>query len=500
MPICNLWDTSGDAWMCTSIGLVQHLIRQDPRSVKRRGGAWNEIPIYYAIRYGATVEIIIWLAGEAGIEQLQHWRGHVESMLHVAVIYNRPFAIPFLLFACPDHVGRRFGSSKTPYQYAKKLKHQKCIKLLNYPEKTREEYVKDPSKPIEEYPFMKMISTLWDNSSLWQFTDLDHVKWLVNKALGSLLVRSGTYLCLPIWYAISCGGAADVVEWICLNTGLEHVSDLRSPCNGYTVMHLAVLNRHTHLIPYLLTIMPEAVNIKSKRDSKFGRSEGMTPLQYAKRMGNFTCFALISKLHKKYKAKSKLKMISDLCDDQNWPKTSLKHVKALLRNEPGALERAGGPLRSLPILYAIRFGGSLEVCRFICKQMGHENLKTWRGNYGWTLLHMVTFNKSFLLLPCILSIDPDAVAVKDNQGFTPIDLAKRYNLRVGLRLLQSPGKTISEYENEVAALPLAKETLGKQPRKKKKRRARPLTSVGRRRMINKLKRGAKYRISARTID
>ena len=49
-------------------------------------------------------------------------------------------------------------------------------------------------------------------------------------------------------------------------------------------------------------------------------------------------------------------------------------------------------------------------------------------------------------------------------------------------------------------LPLAKETLGKQPRKKKKRRARPLTSVGRRRMINKLKRGAKYRISARTID
>eukprot|EP00943_MAST-04B_sp_MAST-4B-sp1_P006398 g6398.t1 len=292
---------------------------------------------------------------------------------------------------------------------------------------------------------------------------------------ANLLQReSGEYICMPIMYAISWGAQADVVEWMCVCTGLEYVEDLLTPWNGYNPLHLAVFGNHFHLIPYLLTIMPESRHAKSTKDGKFGSGKGMTPLEYARRLGYKKCAKLMADLdrkHERQKCKPKITMINDFCDDSNWPQTSLKHCKAMLRKDPAALNRSGGSLRSLPILYAIRFKARLNVVKFICIQMGEEKVKSWRGDYGWTLLHLVTFNNSIAILPYILYINPQAINVKDNQGFKPFDIARRYNHHVCAQLLGNPDKAISTYKSMTAELEIEKlhglEGRGKERNKKK---------------------------------
>ena len=134
---------------------------------------------------------------------------------------------------------------------------------------------------------MEKVATLWDNSSDWAASDLDHIKCLYKQGIKTtkqnlLHLQSGDYVCVPGIYAISWGARADVVEWICVATGLEYIADYRTPCHGYNPLHLCVLNNHYHLVPYLLTIMPNARHIKSKRDGKFGGNVGLSPLEYAR--------------------------------------------------------------------------------------------------------------------------------------------------------------------------------------------------------------------------
>ena len=323
-----------------------------------------------------------------GRTKMQNWHGDKLgniTLLQVAVIYNRASLIPFLLSVCYDNPST--ASIHESKRYAKQHKHYECVKLLNYPDITINEFRSCPEKNIKKYPFMEKVATLWDNSSDWAASDLDHIKWLYKQGIKTtkqnlLHLQSGDYVCIPGIYAISWGARADVVEWICVATGLEYIADYRTPCHGYNSLHLCVLNNHYHLVPYLLTIMPNARHIRSKRDGKFGRGIGLSPLEYARRLKYHKCASSMAKLDKKKgkkKARAARKMISDLCDDLHWRKTTVKHCKALLRKDPDALKRKGGPLRSLPIFYAIRFKAALPVVHFICSEMGEDIVVSWRG-------------------------------------------------------------------------------------------------------------------------
>ena len=513
MPISNLWDTTPDAWYWSDVSIVIKLLSRHTRNILTRRGPFHAIPIYYAIRYSASLEIVQYLGSQMGLQQMRDWRGYKlndMTLLHIAVIYRQPKLIPYLLYCTYGHENPEFprNNMRNPKSYAKKLKHFKCLKLLNDPTKTIAEYKDDPTKSIDNYTFMKKIATLWDNSSAWAFTDLKHVKALYDSGIKTirhvnlLQIESGDYICMPVLYAISWGVPADVVEWMCVCTGLEYVEDLRSPWNEYNPLHLAIFGNHSHLIPYLLSIMPGARHIKSKKDGKFGSGKGMTPIEYARRLRYSKCLSLMMKLDKKYernKDKPKIVMINDFCDDSNWPQTTLKHCKAMLRKDPVALTRAGGSLRALPILYAIRFKARLDVVKFICMGMGIDKVKTWRGTYDWTLLHLVTFNDSIAILPYILSLNPDAINIKDDQRFKPIDIARRYNHHVCAQLLKYPDKTIENYKIMAANVELENErkkdeikkkkemlmmmsTKKKKLKKKKKKiKIRPLTAIGARR-------------------
>ena len=74
------------------------------------------------------------------------------------------------------------------------------------------------------------------------------------------------------------------------------------------------------------------------------------------------------KLDKKYernKDKPKIVMINDFCDDP----IATNNIETLCYARSSALARAGGSLRALPILYAIRFKARLDVVKFICMGM-----------------------------------------------------------------------------------------------------------------------------------
>ena len=79
--------------------------------------------------------------------------------------------------------------------------------------------------------------------------------------------------------------------------------------------------------------MPNARHIKSKRDGKFGGGVGLSPLEYARRLKYQMRLKNGQTRQKegKKKARAARKMISDLCDDLHWGKTTVKHCRALPR-------------------------------------------------------------------------------------------------------------------------------------------------------------------------
>ena len=74
MPITSLWSASGD-WLFSNVSHVQRLVDRQPRSVHTRGGVWNAVPVYYAIRYGGNRDIVIFLGSKMGRTQMQNWHG-----------------------------------------------------------------------------------------------------------------------------------------------------------------------------------------------------------------------------------------------------------------------------------------------------------------------------------------------------------------------------------------------------------------------------------------
>ena len=117
-----------------------------------------------------------------GQTQMQIWHGDKlanMSLLHVAVIYNRPSLIPFLLSVCHGHATA--APVHDPKRYAKRHKHYKCLKLLNYPDITINEFRLYPEKNIEKYPFMEKVATLWDNSPDWAASWIFHERSLHQK-------------------------------------------------------------------------------------------------------------------------------------------------------------------------------------------------------------------------------------------------------------------------------------------------------------------------------
>ena len=52
-----------------------------------------------------------------------------------------------------------------------------------------------------------------------------------------------------------------IVMYIGERTGSDKVKNIKGWC-GRTLLHIAVFNNHYHLLPYLLSLYPEAVNVK----------------------------------------------------------------------------------------------------------------------------------------------------------------------------------------------------------------------------------------------
>ena len=120
-----------------------------------------------------------------------------------------------------------------------------------------------------------MITHLHDNNGRkWPKTELELVKKFVQLHPGAINRPGGVGNKVPIYYAVWHGAPLNVVKFMGENMRLENARKFRGT-DGWTLLYYAVVWKHYHLIPYLLSIHPESLSIPDSET-------GFTPLQEAR--------------------------------------------------------------------------------------------------------------------------------------------------------------------------------------------------------------------------
>jgi ankyrin repeat protein len=232
------------------------------------------------------------------------------------------------------------------------------------------------------------------------------------------------------------GASLDIVQWIGDRTGSDESKALRGFA-GRTLLHDAVLNGHVHLMKYLLSIDPEAVNVQD--------TWGRTPIEWArqKAMGHAVAMMIEHKLRRE-------KMIKTVHESSlKWQNTSIDHVEAFLKKDPKAVVRRGGTYREYPIYYAIAYGAPLGVVEFIGRHTGKTRMVEWKDDTKCSLLHHAASNKkSQHLVPYLIFASPGSCVSKDKRGRIPLDLAKHHKLGTATGHLENPVATLDKFKHE----------------------------------------------------
>jgi hypothetical protein len=286
-------------WKFYQLPYVQELVGLDPGVVHRKGGEYRDLPIRYAIQSCARLDVITWLGEQTGVERMQEYgrgRDGGTTLLHFAVIADHCPAIPYVLAKHMKAATIKDYRGKTAIELAKEEDknnnyriQETAIKFLRSPYRVVEEYLADPFKPVEEYSvyhevlderkarkeaeqerMQSMISHMHENNSVrWPKTTVEHVTELVRTHPG-VLNRSGgigskdvNWMKVPLYYAVWQNAPLDVVVWMVEKMGAHRVKEWRGH-EGMTFLYYAVFWNHHRLIPYLVYVHPEAVNITNE--------------------------------------------------------------------------------------------------------------------------------------------------------------------------------------------------------------------------------------------
>ena len=290
----------GKLWRHTTLKHVKALYSKNPNILRKSGGAFGDLPIVKAIIGCAKLDVVKWIYEKTNGDDkyISTWvNGNGQNLLHISAngdfkLHNSAHLISYLIFKQPYACESKDKFGKIPLDYAKENENNIAIDLMLFPQETIRRYVERneyifKAKEIKE----SMIGTLYESLTFnklrcqnrWLNTTLEVVKKYCDEYPGILITLGGKDNQYPIYYAVCAGASMKIVRYIGERTGSDKVKRITGWC-GRTLLHIAVFNNYIHLVPYLLELYPEAVNVED--------AWGRTPNAWAKLKANESVYAL----------------------------------------------------------------------------------------------------------------------------------------------------------------------------------------------------------------
>ena len=452
--IKSLWDNDS-SWACTNLRHVKNLVGRDPGSINRPGGTLQEIPLVYAVRFSAPVDIVQWMCTRKGIEKVKQIVDylHGNTLLHAAVLGNSSHLLPYLLSIYPEAISVQNKSKNTPLGLARLYKYIKCLEIFRQLPKKEPVIHSSHCLPLRS----NCIKTIWDLHG-WKNTTLDYLEYLVRSQNSkSCLVEKHGQLKnmgynIPLFWAVRGGARIEIVRWMYNATGTEVARSSRDSLRNSSLLHFAACENRPHLIPFLLSQAPESVITRD--------SSGATPLEEARRWKHELCIRLLIEPHltlteyaenpRKLFADYEVVMVRTLWDNDQvgWKRTTPEHLfKSLIPAEEKAhthfasLGICGGDYGWLPICYAIYNGCKLRTVQWLWKHT-LQGQPFWRSSMrGETLLHLAASKQQNAhLISFLINVSPpEVLAAKTlDKGLTPLELAVDRRCKRAVLLLRDP--------------------------------------------------------------
>ena len=452
--IKSLWD-SDRTWAFTSLRHVENLVRRDPGSINRPGGTLQEIPLVYAVRFSASIDIIQWMCTRKGIQKVKQIVDylHGNTLLHVAVLGKCSHLLPYLLSIYPEAIKTQNKSKNTPLGLAHLHKNFTCLDILRQLPKKEPRIQSRHCLPLHS----NCIKTIWDLNG-WKDTTLDYLEYLVWSQNSKLCLAEkhgqlkNMGYNIPIFWAVRGGARIEIIRWMYNQTGIEVARSSRDSLRSSTLLHFAACDNRPHLIPFLLSQAPESVTTRD--------SSGATPLEEAQRWKHELCIRLLidprltlseyAEDPRKPFADYEVLMVRTLWDNDtvSWKRTTPEHIfKNLIpveekdKTQFASLGICGGDYGWLPICYAIYNGCKLRTVEWLWKHTLQGEL-FWRSSIGGeTLLHLAASKQQNVhLIPFLINVSPpEVLAAKTlDKGLTPLELAVNCRCKRAVLLLMGP--------------------------------------------------------------
>lgn len=135
-----------EKWLKTELKTVVSLHAQNPTAMitpSKKEYQEDYIPIVYAVRYAAQVDIVKYMFEQHPMGIKWRNRKDASTLLHYAAYDDNSSIVPFLLMMYPDACLRKKTNGKTPLELARTYRRTKCIEYLEHPYFTVCEYFRD---------------------------------------------------------------------------------------------------------------------------------------------------------------------------------------------------------------------------------------------------------------------------------------------------------------------------------------------------------------------
>eukprot|EP00942_MAST-04A_sp_MAST-4A-sp1_P010521 g10521.t1 len=272
---------SDEHWENTSEGLINHLIKENPKHLSKQQKENGYLPIHYACFYKTDLDVVKRIV-EGYEEGLKVKTDGGWIPLHMSAMQNQHHLLDYLILKYPASINQKDKKGKTALEYAIQYNKKESISILTMAlgvSKTKRREFTDVEKRL-----MTGVYSLYSTSQrLWGTTTTEHLQNLIDIDPKLLSIGDSDHNRLPIHFALEYGAPSD----ICIQLATNDMNSLKFQDKyGCLPLHLCATWNRYDLIPYFITCYPESVDVQDK--------QGCTSLYYAQLYNRRESISLLS--------------------------------------------------------------------------------------------------------------------------------------------------------------------------------------------------------------
>jgi len=127
--ISNLFDIDENKWKITTINHCKNLISNDFSILNKSDKFYGNIPIYFSIVFGSSVDVFNWIYENTGNDNIKKWeKSNNISIINLAIEYNR-FEIVFKLLNLKDLIYKLDNDKIRIIEYIRD-NNKKCLSYI----------------------------------------------------------------------------------------------------------------------------------------------------------------------------------------------------------------------------------------------------------------------------------------------------------------------------------------------------------------------------------